>query len=142
MKCSQYYPVLMTKDVAKAARFYQEHFRFKAVFEADWYVHLQSVEDEAVNLAILNQDHETIPEVRRGQGTGAMLLNFEVEDVDRIYERAKSAGLPILLELKDEPFGQRHFITEDPNGVMIDVIKPIPPSPEFLKQFAPEAVPA
>jgi uncharacterized glyoxalase superfamily protein PhnB len=132
----------MTKDVAKAARFYQEHFRFKAVFEADWYVHLQSVEDEAVNLAILNQDHETIPEVRRGQGTGAMLLNFEVEDVDRIYERAKSAGLPILLELKDEPFGQRHFITEDPNGVMIDVIKPIPPSPEFLKQFAPEAVPA
>lgn len=142
MKCSQYYPVLMTKDVAKAARFYQEHFRFKAVFEADWYVHLQSVEDEAVNLAILNQDHETIPEVRRGQGTGAMLLNFEVEDVDRTYERAKSAGLPILLELKDEPFGQRHFITEDPNSVMIDVIKPIPPSPEFLKQFAPEAVPA
>lgn len=142
MKCSQYYPVLMTKDVGKAARFYQEHFRFKAVFEADWYVHLQSVEDEAVNLAILNQDHETIPEVRRGQGTGTMLLNFEVEDVDRIYKRAKSAGLPILLELKDEPFGQRHFITKDPNGVMIDVIKPIPPSPEFLKQFAPEAVPA
>ncbi|WP_306150128.1 MULTISPECIES: VOC family protein [unclassified Roseibium] len=142
MKCTQYYPVLMTKDVTKTARFYRDHFRFKAVFEADWYVHLQSVEDEAVNLAILDQDHETIPEVRRGQGTGAMLLNFEVEDVDQIYEGAKNAGLPILLALKDEPFGQRHFISEDPNGIMIDVIKPIPPSPEFLKQFAPEVVPA
>lgn len=142
MKCSQYYPVLMTKDVAKSAQFYKQHFKFKAVFEADWYVHLQSVEDETVNLAILDQDHETIPEVRRGQGTGAMLLNFEVEDVDKVYCEAEKAGLPILLALKDEPFGQRHFITEDPNGVMIDVIKPIPPSPEFLKQFAPEAVPA
>lgn len=142
MKCTQYYPVLMTKDVLKTARFYKDHFRFKAVFEADWYVHLQSGEDATVNLAILDQDHETIPEVRRGQGTGAMLLNFEVENVDQVYQDARNAGLNILLALKDEPFGQRHFITEDPNGIMIDVIKPIPPSPEFLKQFAPEAVPA
>lgn len=36
----------------------------------------------------------------------------------------------------DEPFGQRHFITKDPNGVLIDVIKPIRPSEEFLAQFA------
>ncbi|TIU20041.1 MAG: glyoxalase, partial [Mesorhizobium sp.] len=27
------------------------------------------------------------------------------------------------------------FITKDPNGVLIDVIKPIPPSAEFLAQF-------
>jgi catechol 2,3-dioxygenase-like lactoylglutathione lyase family enzyme len=97
MKCTQYYPVLMTKDVTKTARFYQDHFRFKAVFEADWYVHLQSIEDEAVNLAILDQDHETIPAIRRGQGTGAMLLNFEVEDVDQIYqERDRRAGTALL----------------------------------------------
>ena len=41
----------------------------------------------------------------------------------------------------DEPFGQRHFITADPNGVMIDVIKPIPPSAEFAAQYADEALP-
>ncbi|MEM9268600.1 MAG: glyoxalase, partial [Pseudomonadota bacterium] len=40
----------------------------------------------------------------------------------------------------DEPFGQRHFITQDPNGVLIDVIKPIPPSPEFLAQFSDAAL--
>ncbi|TJV16034.1 MAG: glyoxalase, partial [Mesorhizobium sp.] len=42
---------------------------------------------------------------------------------------------PILRTLRDEAFGQRHFITKDPNGVLIDVIKPIPPSAEFLEQF-------
>jgi ribonucleotide monophosphatase NagD (HAD superfamily) len=46
-----------------------------------------------------------------------------------------------LQALRDEAFGQRHFITCDPNGVLIDVIKPIPPSEEFLKQFAADAVP-
>lgn len=141
MKCTQYYPVLMTDKVAETVRFYRENFRFKAVFEADWYVHLQSEDDEKVNLAILDQSHETIPVEMRGNGAAGLLLNFEVEDADAVYEAAVAKGLTILLALRDEPFGQRHFITRDPNGVMIDVIKPIPPSPEFLKQFAPQAVP-
>lgn len=47
----------------------------------------------------------------------------------------QAAGLPILLALRDEPFGQRHFITRDPGGVLIDVVKPIEPSAEFLAQY-------
>ena len=43
--------------------------------------------------------------------------------------------------LRDEAFGQRHFIAADPNSVMIDVIKPIPPSAEHAAQYAPEALP-
>ena len=140
MKCTQFYPVLMTGDVEGTARFYREHFRFAAAFESDWYVHLQSTEDESVNLAILQGDHETIPEAGRGRAAG-LLINFEVEDVDAEYVRAEAAGLPILLPLRDEPFGQRHFITSDPNGVLIDVITPIPPSEAFLAQYAPGAAP-
>ena len=131
MKCTEYYPVLMTADVARSAAFYQQHFRFKPVFQSDWYVHLRSVEDDAVNLALLQGDHETIPEVGRGRASG-LLLNFEVADVDAEYQRAAAAGLPMLRTLRDEAFGQRHFITQDPDGVLIDVIQPIEPSPEFL----------
>jgi len=134
MKVTQYYPVLMVADVSEVSSFYQTHFGFQSLFESDWYVHLQSVENENVNLAILDGDHDTIPEAARGRVSG-VLLNFEVADVDAIYEKLKTKGLPILLQLRDEPFGQRHFITQDPSGVMIDVIKPIPPSEEFLAQF-------
>lgn len=141
MKCSQFYPVLLTDRVAETARFYNDHFRFVPKFESDWYVHLQSAEDPAVNIAILAGDHETIPGTGRGRVCG-LLINFEVEDVDAEFARAEAAGLPILLPLRDEPFGQRHFITQDPAGVMIDVITPIPPSPEFLAQYAEDAVPA
>ena len=70
-----------------------------------------------------------------------LLLNFEVEDPDEMYAKAKAAGLPILIPLRDEDFGQRHFITSDPNGVLIDVIKPIPPSKEFAELYAEGSLP-
>ena len=138
MKTTSYYPVLMTGDVTGTAAFYIKHFGFQPLFESDWYVHLQSVDNSRVNLGIVQGDHETIPQEGRGRTSG-LLINFEVRDPDAVYERVVAAGLPILRSLRDEPFGQRHFITKDPNGVLIDVIKPIPPSEEFLAQYAERA---
>ncbi len=140
MKCTQYYPVIQTGDVAATKAFYVDNFRFKVSFDADWYCHLQSSEDPKVNLAILKGDHETIPAEGRGS-TQRLILNFEVDHVDAEFERAKRAGLPVLKTLTDEAFGQRHFITRDPNGVLIDVIKPIPPVGQFVDQYASAALP-
>jgi uncharacterized glyoxalase superfamily protein PhnB len=125
----------MTGQVAETVAFYVRHFRFRPLFSSNWYVHLQSSEDPSVNLAILDKDHDTIPAPLRDRTASGLLLNFEVDDPDAIHSEAVTAGLPILLPLRDEAFGQRHFITADPNGVMIDVIKPIPPSAEFAAQF-------
>ena len=86
--------------------------------------------------ALLDVNHPIIPDVGRKVADG-MLFNFEAEDVDAEYKRLiEEAGLPILLDLRSEAFGQRHFITADPNGTMIDVITPIPPSAEFADQYA------
>jgi uncharacterized glyoxalase superfamily protein PhnB len=119
--------------------FYERHFRFMAPFRSDWYVHLQSCEDTSVNLAVLDRNHATIPEVARGATARGVLLNFEVDDPDAVFREAQAAGLPIHVSLRDEDFGQRHFITSDPNGVLIDIIKPIEPSPEFAAQFTSTA---
>jgi uncharacterized glyoxalase superfamily protein PhnB len=140
VKVTSYYPVIMTERVEETAAFYIEHFGFQESFTSDWYVHLQSAEDSAINLAILNGQHETIPVQGRGKVAG-LLLNFEVQDVDAVYDRVRAAGLPILLAIRDEDFGQRHFITADPNGVLIDIIKPIPPSAEFAALYAEDALP-
>lgn len=141
MKITSYYPVIMTLDVSATADFYIQHFSFEPLFTADWYVHLQSPDHENVTLAILDGNHETIPEIGRGTVSG-LLLNFEVEDPDALYAQFLAAGLPILKAICDEDFGQRHFITADPNGVLIDVIKPIPPTAEFAAQYDATALPA
>ncbi|WP_025898369.1 VOC family protein [Sneathiella glossodoripedis] len=139
MKANSYYPVIMTDKVAETTEFYCKYFKFKKVFESDWYVHLTSSESEGVNLAILDGRHETIPQQVRGAVSG-VILNFEIDDVDSEYERLSAEGLEILLPLRDEAFGQRHFITVDPNGVLIDIIKIIPPTGEFADQYLSEDV--
>ena len=139
MRTNSYYPVIMTTDVTGTATFYRTYFGFQGRFESDWYVHLQGL-DESVNLAIVDYRHGTVPASGRRPVSG-LILNFEVDDPDAEYARLRAQGLPILLELRDEAFGQRHFITADPNGVLIDVIKPIPPSADFAAQYADGALP-
>ena len=140
MKITSYYPVLMTERVSETAAFYRRHFAMEPLFETDWYVHLQSSNDSDVNLALVDAAHPTLPAEARGRGAGGLLLNFEVEDVDAVHDRLVAAGLPMLLSLRDEDFGQRHFITRDPNGVLIDVIKPIPPSAEYAAMYESAAL--
>lgn len=143
MQTSSYYPVLMTRDVHGTADFYQRHFGFEALFTADWYVHLQSREAGAgVSLAVLDATHATIPERGRGSPAAGVLLNFEVADAGSEYARLTAAGLTVLLPLRDEDFGQRHFIVQAPDGVMIDVITPIPPSAAYAAQYTTGALPA
>ena len=140
MKCTQYYPVLQSADVPAAAAWFKRHFGFAPMFETDWYVHLQMPEDPAMNLAILDGQHPTIPAVGRGRSTG-ILLNFEVEDVDAVHTRLLAEGLTPIQPLRSEDFGQRHFILQGPEGVLIDIITPIPPSADFAASFQPDALP-
>lgn len=140
MKVTSYYPVLLSSDVAEAARFYIAHFHFQPLYQADWYVHLQSTEDPSVNLGLVEKGHETIPAAGRGR-TGAMLLNFEVEDVDAEHARLTAEGVRVALGLRDEAFGQRHFIVEGPDSVLIDVIRPIPPDAGNAALYVAEALP-
>ncbi len=128
------YPVIRTKKIEETSQFYEKYFGFERTFESDWYISLKIGSQE---LAVLLPDHKTIPEVFRGRESGPeTMLNFEIENVDAVYKRFKSDGRKIHYEIKDEGWGQRHFIGEDPNGVAIDVIKVIPPSDDFLKQYS------
>ena len=140
MKISQFYPLIQTDNVAATAAFYMENFGFKSMFESDWYYHLQSKTDAAVNLTILQADHETVPDGAKGV-TQNLILSFEVEDVDAEDTRLQAAGVIPVQPLRDEPHGQRHAIYRDPNGILIDVITPIEPSAEFLAGYAEEALP-
>ncbi len=126
MKITSLYPVICTDKMAESKAFYLNNFPFEVTFESDWYMSLRSNGERPFELAILNYRHETIPEGFKKPLTGGLSANFEVEDVDSVYRTFRDASLPIHLELRSEDFGQRYFITSDPNGVLIDVIKVIP----------------
>lgn len=134
MKLNSLYPVICTDRLEESSAFYRKCFPLETTFESDWYVSLRSTGEQPFELALLDYRHATVPEGFRKAFIGGLLLNFEVEDVDSVYHSFLEAGLPIHQALRSETFGQRHFITEDPNGVLLDIIKVIP----FSGEFAPE----
>ena len=137
MNINSIYPVICTDKLTESRAFYLENFPFEVTFESDWYVSLKSEGERPFELALLESTHETIPAGYRKSVSGGLLINFEVEDVDPIFERFRKAGLPIHLELRSETFGQRHFITSDPNDVLIDIITVIPLPESFAEQNQP-----
>lgn len=128
------YPVICSSDVAAARDFYVRHFGFELTFESDWYISLRHSESPQFELAFVDHRHETIPAGFRNPARG-LLLNIEVPDVDAVHTRLVEAGLPVALELRSEAFGQRHFILEGPDSVLVDVITIIEPTGEYAEQY-------
>lgn len=128
------YPVLMSDDVARDHRFYADLLGLATAFASDWYVSLAAEGDADVQLGIVARQHDSVPAAHRRTGAG-MLVTVEVDDVDAVHARAVARGLPFHVALRDEPWGQRHFITEDPAGVLVDVVTVIEPTPEFAAQY-------
>jgi catechol 2,3-dioxygenase-like lactoylglutathione lyase family enzyme len=120
----------MTTDVAATAAFYREHFGFEPTFETEWYVSLRR---DRWELAVLDSRHGTVPAAYRGPVAGGMLLNLEVDDVDAEWERLRS--LEVLLPIRTEEFGQRHFILAGPDRVLIDIIANVAPAAAYANSF-------
>jgi catechol 2,3-dioxygenase-like lactoylglutathione lyase family enzyme len=132
MNVTSLYPVLMSADVAAAATFYRDGLGFETTYDSDWYVSLRL---GAFELGLVAHDHPTIPEGYRALPQG-VLVNLEVDDVDDVHARlADRTGAELLLPLRDEDFGQRHFIVAAPDGVLLDVIQPIPPTAEYADAY-------
>lgn len=127
------YAVLMCKDIQKEADFFMNLFDFKKVFDSGWYISLK--DDDDFELAMIDNSHDTIPKQFRKQCEG-VILNIEVDDVDLLYLKIINRNdISILLEPKDEDYGQRHFMMETPSKILIDIIQNIQPTNEYLDNY-------
>lgn len=129
------FPVICADDVAATRDFYAGRLDFKVIFDSGWYVQLEARTGNRPQLGIVEREHESVPERFRVRPAG-VLVSIEVDDVDAVHQTISAAGHEIALSLRSEDFGQRHFMTVDPSGTLVDVITPIPPSPEFAAQYA------
>jgi catechol 2,3-dioxygenase-like lactoylglutathione lyase family enzyme len=137
MKLHSSYPVLMVEDARAAADFYVRYFGFKETFSTNWYVSLRHTTRPESELAFVRAAHDSIPADYRTPSRG-ILLNLEVDDAAGEFARlVQDEGLEPLLPLRDEAFGQRHFILRDPAGNLVDVIENIAPTEDFAGAYLP-----
>ncbi|HEU4743126.1 MAG TPA: VOC family protein, partial [Meiothermus sp.] len=52
-----------------------------------------------------------------------LLLVFVVENIDAEYERLIAEGVRVVTPIETEPWGERYFQVEDPNGVIFQLVQ-------------------
>ena len=131
------FPVFTVENLDAAKSFYTENLGFDVVFSGDWYIHL--VSQSGVQVGFLLPDQPTQPSIFQKPYIGeGVIFSLEVEDADAAFAAAKSKSLNIVLELRSEDWGQRHFCIQDPNGVYLDIVQSFEPTEEYQSDYVSE----
>lgn len=114
---------IVTSKLAESKVFYTNVLGFGITFENEFYLLMHSPNRQA-ELSFLLPDHASQQPLfqKPFQGQG-MYLTIEVEDVDKVYQELKKKKVDIKIDIRDEPWGDRHFAIQDPNGIGIDIVK-------------------
>ena len=114
------YPRLGYEDELAAIEFLTRAFGFRERREARmehetgvlaWLEH----GDGVVMVGHVNHDVHKIHSPAEN-GVATCMLNVSVDDVDAHFDRAKTAGALITMELNDAFYGERRYEAEDPEG--------------------------
>lgn len=120
---SRILPNICSDDLAASRDFYVQLLDWQVKYDSDWYVQLCAPDQNDLELGIIRRDHELVPPAYQTPPTG-FYLTFVVADVERSYQKALTLGLEILQAPKNEFYGQRRFLTRDPNGCLLDICSP------------------
>ncbi|HET6650807.1 MAG TPA: VOC family protein [Candidatus Limnocylindria bacterium] len=62
-----------------------------------------------------------LPERAQRVNTDSLFIGLQVSAIEGIHERAAAAGVEIVREPADRPWGGRGLVIRDPNGVALNV---------------------
>ena len=128
------YPCLCVDDLVRSIDFYRTLLHLDVAVDVGWYAEVAGGGARTAMVAFVQRGHESVPP---GFDTvrGGVLISVIVHDASAAYTRAEAMQADIAYELRDEDFGQRHFMAIDPDGFLIDVIEPIRPSVAFRREL-------
>lgn len=114
---------IVTDKVRESRDFYVRLFGCDVLYEGedDWVVLLQLGPSE---LGFLKPGLAAQAPIFRSPFRGeGVWIAVDVQDAEAEYRRIRALGVPIAVELRDEPWGDRHFAVVDPNGIGVDVVQ-------------------
>ncbi len=116
-----FYNGIVTSKLQESKEFYTKNLGFSIKFENEWFVLLDW---DGRELAFMFPDLEFQNQIFRGEfGGKGLWLTVEVDDVEAEYERIQNLGILIVVELRQEDWGEKHFSVVDPNGIGVDFVK-------------------
>ncbi len=115
------FPLFVSEDLEKTKKFYTEKAGFEIVFDMESYLHLRAGADESAPeisfMAPGSMPSGPNPGHFSGQG---VIVSVPTPNADDKAEKMRRAGIEIVSEPADRPWGWRSFFVKDPNGVLLD----------------------
>jgi len=113
---------IITSKLNETKEFYTKVLKFGVAFENEFYL-LMHTPNQQAEISFLLPDHPTQQPLFKPAFNGrGIYLTIHVDNVDEEYARIKTLNIPIAVDLRDEPWGDRHFAIVDPNGIGIDIV--------------------
>ena len=113
---------IITEKLAETKAFYTEILNFGVSFENEFYLLLHTPNRKAEISFLLPNHPSQQPIFQKPFQNQGVYLTIEVENVDEVYKELKNKNIRIEIELRNEPWGDRHFTIKDPNGIGIDIV--------------------
>jgi len=113
---------LTVDDVPASSKFLATHLGFVERMAADGFAALGR-DDGAMDVVFLRRGLEVLPEPLRDRPAAGVIVAFVVDDLDAEHERLRAEGVQITLPLREEPWGERLFMVEDPNGIAYELVE-------------------
>ncbi|CAH2904053.1 VOC family protein [Paraburkholderia strydomiana] len=111
---------VVTRHIDGLVEFYQRLSGIEAVRPADGFAEMRF---EGATLAISSE--HLIELFNVGAATAAAnqsaILEFEVENVDAVFERMKASGTNIVMPTTLMPWGNRSLLLRDPDGNLVNI---------------------
>ncbi|MGF6485680.1 VOC family protein [Paraburkholderia sp. JPY419] len=109
-----------TPDLERLVEFYQRLSGIEAIRLADGFAEMRF---EGSTLAISSEHLTKL--FNAGAATAAAdqsaILEFEVEDVDAVFERMNASGTNIVMPTTLMPWGNRSLLLRDPDGNLVNI---------------------
>ncbi|NJP88634.1 VOC family protein [Nonomuraea sp. FMUSA5-5] len=117
---------VITDDVARLTGFYEQATGLRARWSTEEFAEIRSA---TATLAIAGT--RTVPLFAPGSSRPAdnhsVIIEFLVEDVDRVYENLSGQVTGFVTEPRTMPWGNRSLLLRDPDGNLVNFFAPVTP---------------
>lgn len=114
MKVKRIIANIETREVEKAAGFYEKIFGLDLLMDHGWIRTCGSDTKMSVQISFASEG---------GSGTAVPDLSIEVDDLDDALARIRAANIAIDYGPASEPWGVRRFYVRDPFGKLINILQ-------------------
>jgi uncharacterized glyoxalase superfamily protein PhnB len=123
-------PLLSVRDVAASIAFYTDTMGFSLDGEPlpgnDGKPVFAAVRHGATLLSLDNTEYAELPaNAPLGIGVDLYVSLGEDADIDGLYERVQEAGVTIVQTIRNQFWGDRRFVIQDPDGYRLSIAKTI-----------------